>query len=86
MQDSEKLKQIPVVIMSSDGDEQFVDSCLQKGAKDYIVKPVRLAVSPSGNLMKNPYALFIRERKHFRNLSVRRISIINQKIAERSSR
>lgn len=42
MKSNDKLKNIPVIMMSSDGDQQLTSTCLQIGAKDYFVKPVRI--------------------------------------------
>jgi len=41
MQSNEKLKDIPVIMMSSDGEKEIVAACLAMGAKDYLVKPLR---------------------------------------------
>ncbi len=35
------LKDIPVIMMSADGERQIVAACLANGAKDYLVKPLR---------------------------------------------
>jgi len=35
-----RLKDVPVFMMSSDGENEVVATCLAEGAKDYIVKPV----------------------------------------------
>ncbi|EFJ36636.1 type A response regulator [Selaginella moellendorffii] len=37
------LKEIPVVIMSSENVEQRINSCYEEGAEDFIIKPVKLA-------------------------------------------
>jgi NIMA (never in mitosis gene a)-related kinase len=37
-----KFNDIPVIMMSSDGEMQIVASCLSSGAADYILKPIRL--------------------------------------------
>lgn len=42
MKSNDKLQNIPVIMMSSDGDQQLTSTCLQIGAKDYFVKPVRI--------------------------------------------
>eukprot|EP00742_Colponemidia_sp_Colp-10_P001574 GILJ01001693.1.p1 GENE.GILJ01001693.1~~GILJ01001693.1.p1 ORF type:complete len:679 (+),score=132.34 GILJ01001693.1:114-2150(+) len=44
MQADEKLKNIPVIMMSSSEETQQVASCLAKGAKDYLIKPIRVQV------------------------------------------
>lgn len=44
MQTNEKLKHIPVIMMSSNGEEQSVANCIAHGAKDYFVKPVKASV------------------------------------------
>lgn len=36
----ERLRDIPVFMMSSDNENQMVATCLGEGAKDYIIKPV----------------------------------------------
>ncbi|PAN07173.1 hypothetical protein PAHAL_1G316300 [Panicum hallii] len=38
---SSKLKQIPVVIMSSENVQTRISRCLEEGAEDFLVKPVR---------------------------------------------
>ena len=40
----DKLKDIPVVMMSANEENEFVSASLAKGAKDYIVKPLRTSV------------------------------------------
>lgn len=42
MKENEKLKDIPVIIMSSDGETDSVAACLDTGAKDYLIKPIRI--------------------------------------------
>jgi len=42
MQSSERLRGIPVIMMSSDNEKDKVAQCLQLGAKDYLVKPLRI--------------------------------------------
>jgi CheY-like chemotaxis protein len=39
---NEKLKDLPVIMMSSDQDMENVSACLNKGAKDYLIKPLRI--------------------------------------------
>ena len=46
----ERLKDIPVVMMSANEENEFVSTSLAKGAKDYIVKPLRTAVCNITNL------------------------------------
>lgn len=46
MKSNEKLKDIPVIIMSSDGEMQSVATCMNNGAKDYLIKPIRMNVPP----------------------------------------
>ncbi|KAL5212405.1 hypothetical protein ABZP36_023252 [Zizania latifolia] len=41
MQGSSKLKKIPVVIMSSENVPTRISRCLEEGAEDFLVKPVR---------------------------------------------
>ncbi len=43
----EKLKNIPVVMMSATEETEFVSASIAKGAKNYIIKPLRPAVSLS---------------------------------------
>jgi PleD family two-component response regulator len=38
------LKDIPVVMMSANEENEFISASLSKGAKDYIMKPLRTAV------------------------------------------
>ncbi|KAH6799016.1 response regulator 5 [Perilla frutescens var. frutescens] len=40
---STKLRQIPVVIMSSENILARIDRCLEEGAEDFLVKPVKLS-------------------------------------------
>lgn len=42
MQENDRLKDIPVIMMSADNEKDCVAACLSKGAKDYLVKPLRL--------------------------------------------
>ncbi|XP_021719024.1 two-component response regulator ARR6-like isoform X1 [Chenopodium quinoa] len=42
-QESSTFKEVPVVIMSSENILTRIDRCLELGAKDYIVKPVKLS-------------------------------------------
>ncbi|KAK9943560.1 hypothetical protein M0R45_009164 [Rubus argutus] len=52
---SSKFKEISVVIMSSENVLQRIDRCLEEGAKDFILKPVKLAdVKKLKNYMKKP--------------------------------
>jgi len=44
MQSTEKLKDIPVIMMSADGEMESVSTCLTNGAKDYLIKPIRIQV------------------------------------------
>ena len=55
MQQNEKLKDIPVIMMSSDGEQRLVSTCLQHGAKDYLVKPIRVQMVKVG---ENPNIFF----------------------------
>lgn len=41
----ERLKDIPVIMMSTNEDTEFVSASLAKGAKNYIIKPLRTAVN-----------------------------------------
>ena len=41
MKSIDSLKNIPVIMMSSDGEMEIVATCMDKGAADYIVKPIR---------------------------------------------
>ncbi|KAI4328315.1 hypothetical protein L6164_020678 [Bauhinia variegata] len=43
IKESSTLKQIPVVIMSSENVLARIDRCLEEGAEDFIVKPVKLS-------------------------------------------
>ncbi len=42
MKSQEKLRDIPVIMMSAEGEQDYVTTCLQNGAKDYLVKPLRI--------------------------------------------
>ena len=42
IKNNEKLKDLPVIMMSSDQDMANVSTCLTKGAKDYLIKPLRI--------------------------------------------
>jgi len=37
----DNLKDIPVIMMSSDGEMEIVAICMEEGAADYIIKPIR---------------------------------------------
>ncbi|KAI7747387.1 hypothetical protein M8C21_002308 [Ambrosia artemisiifolia] len=43
IKNSSTLKQIPVVIMSSENILTRIDRCLEEGAEDYLLKPVKLS-------------------------------------------
>ncbi|XP_024970226.1 two-component response regulator ARR5-like [Cynara cardunculus var. scolymus] len=43
IKNSSTLKEIPVVIMSSENILTRIDSCLEEGAEDYLLKPVKLS-------------------------------------------
>ena len=36
-----KLKDIPVIMMSADKETKNIAACLKKGAKNYIIKPIK---------------------------------------------
>lgn len=36
----EKFKQIPVIMMSAENENNLVAACIQAGAKNYLVKPI----------------------------------------------
>lgn len=42
MQDDERLRRIPVVVMSASESNELIANCLQLGVKDYLVKPIRV--------------------------------------------
>ena len=44
MKENDKMKDIPVIMMSSDGELESVATCMSKGAKDYLIKPIRITV------------------------------------------
>lgn len=44
MQSTEKLKDIPIIIMSSNEEMESLSACLNNGAKDYLIKPIRIQV------------------------------------------
>jgi len=39
--DNEDLKHIPVIMMSADKEVKNIAVCLRKGAKNYLVKPIK---------------------------------------------
>ncbi|KAG2563725.1 two-component response regulator ORR7-like [Panicum virgatum] len=39
--ESSELKQIPVVIMSSENVPTWISRCMEEGAEDFLLKPVR---------------------------------------------
>jgi two-component response regulator (ARR-A family) len=43
IKESSELKQIPVVIMSSENVPTRISRCLEEGAEDFLLKPVRPA-------------------------------------------
>ncbi|KAI7751809.1 hypothetical protein M8C21_031138 [Ambrosia artemisiifolia] len=43
IKNSSTLKEIPVVIMSSENSMTRIDRCLEEGAEDYLLKPVKLS-------------------------------------------
>ena len=43
MQKSKTLKDVPVVIMSSENVPSRINSCLEEGAEEFFLKPVRLS-------------------------------------------
>eukprot|EP00828_Plagiopyla_frontata_P015952 TRINITY_DN2069_c0_g1_i6.p1 TRINITY_DN2069_c0_g1~~TRINITY_DN2069_c0_g1_i6.p1 ORF type:complete len:419 (-),score=78.13 TRINITY_DN2069_c0_g1_i6:383-1639(-) len=42
MKAHEKLQNIPVIMMSSDDQNKIIATCLEEGAKDYLIKPIRI--------------------------------------------
>ena len=47
MQEDPRLKKIPVVVMSANESNDIIAECLKLGAKDYLVKPVRITTCKS---------------------------------------
>lgn len=45
MKSFQNLKDIPVIMMSSDGEMENVAICMERGAADYIIKPIRHILS-----------------------------------------
>ena len=41
MKSKEKFKHIPVIMMSADKEVKNIAVCLRKGAKNYLVKPIK---------------------------------------------
>lgn len=39
--ENDKFKKIPVIMMSTDRETKNIAACLKKGAKNYIVKPIK---------------------------------------------
>ncbi len=44
MQSNERLKDIPVIMMSADGEQEQIGECIKCGAKNYLIKPIRIQV------------------------------------------
>eukprot|EP00743_Colponemidia_sp_Colp-15_P010894 GILK01012068.1.p1 GENE.GILK01012068.1~~GILK01012068.1.p1 ORF type:complete len:862 (+),score=168.21 GILK01012068.1:96-2681(+) len=44
MQKNDQLKEMPVIMMSSNEEMTLVSKCLANGAKDYLIKPIRVQV------------------------------------------
>ena len=42
MKNMETIKDIPVIMMSSDSEMEIITACMEKGAADYLIKPIRL--------------------------------------------
>ena len=42
MSQNERMKKVPVIVMSGNDSQEVIASCLQKGAKDFVVKPLRI--------------------------------------------
>ena len=42
MQSNDNLKDIPVIMMSAEGEQEIVSQCLRSGAKNYLIKPIRI--------------------------------------------
>lgn len=42
MKSIDSFKDIPVIMMSSDGEMEIVALCMAKGAADYLIKPIRI--------------------------------------------
>ena len=41
MKGIDSLKDLPVIMMSSDSEMEIIRTCMEKGAADYLVKPIR---------------------------------------------
>ena len=41
MKGIDSLKDLPVIMMSSDSEMEIIRTCMGKGAADYLVKPIR---------------------------------------------
>lgn len=58
MKQSPKLKDIPIVMMSADGESAIIAQFLRNGAQDYLIKPIKPQIIDSlvayVNLSKNP--------------------------------
>ncbi|KAK9932464.1 hypothetical protein M0R45_019702 [Rubus argutus] len=55
IKNSSNFKEIPVVIMSSENILRRIDRCLEEGAKDFILKPVKLSdIKKLKDYMKKP--------------------------------
>ncbi|KAG9129457.1 hypothetical protein Leryth_013052 [Lithospermum erythrorhizon] len=70
IKESSKLKEIPVVVMSSENILTRIDRCLEEGAEDFLLKPVKLADVKrltdfvlKGGVSKNDGARMNRKRK-----------------------
>ena len=43
IQSYENLKDIPVIMMSCSDEQEIISKCLRYGAKDFLMKPIRIA-------------------------------------------
>ncbi|KAI3673469.1 hypothetical protein L6452_39588 [Arctium lappa] len=71
IKNSSTLREIPVVIMSSENSLTRIDRCLEEGAEDYLLKPVKLSdvTRLKDSIFKSGSRVITGKRKHKRDQS-----------------
>ncbi|KAL9274620.1 Two-component response regulator ARR5-like protein [Drosera capensis] len=75
---SSEFREVPVVIMSSENINTRIDRCLEEGAEDYIVKPVKLA---DVRRIKDYMMMMMREDGNFERINKRKLRAPNSSSA-----